>query len=180
MLFLGLNVKISDLSDQLTSDVSDLLNSSGYVLVRAKKMGGDKYPVLQIMIERTDDAAITVSDCEIVTKLLDPLFSVHDPLPDAYNLEVSSPGLDRPLVTINDFHRFSGNTIKLRLSPPVNGRRRVEGVLQAISPQHTETITVITGDKQVIEINYQDIQDARIVITDEMIAAELKKREAVE
>jgi ribosome maturation factor RimP len=180
MLFLGLTVKISDLSDQLTSDISTLLHSSGYALVRVKKMGGDKYPLLQIMIERDDDASITVSDCEIVTKLLDPLFSVHDPLPDAYQLEVSSPGLDRPLLTINDFHRFCGNTIKMRFSPPINGRRKAEGVLQPISLENPEAIIVITSDQQIIAVNYKDIQDARIVITDAMIAAELKKRETAE
>jgi ribosome maturation factor RimP len=167
-------MRFSDLSDSLTTDIQDLLKSSGYVLVRAKKMGGERHPTLQIMMDRADGAPITVEDCEAVNRLLDPLFSVHDPWPEAYQLEVSSPGLDRPLILPEDFVRFVGQRVKVRVSPPLEGRRKFEGLLDsATTPQ---TIVIVLDDKTPWSVPYDILQEARIVITDEMIAEEMKKR----
>ena len=120
-------MRLSDLSDTLTADIQDLLKSAGYGLVRAKKMGGQRHPTLQIMMDRLDGAPITVEDCEAVNRLLDPLFSVHDPWPEPYQLEVSSPGLDRPLILPQDFVRFVGQRVKVRLSPPHRRPPQVRG-----------------------------------------------------
>lgn len=167
-------MRLSDLSDALTADIQDLLKSAGYALVRAKKMGGQRHPTLQIMMDRLDGAPITVEDCEAVNRLLDPLFSVHDPWPEAYQLEVSSPGLDRPLILPQDFMRFVGQRIKVRLSPPLEGRRKLEGLLET---EATPEVIVIRLDDQTLwRVPYDVVQEARIVITDAMIAEEMKKR----
>lgn len=167
-------MRLSDLSDALTADIQDLLKSAGYALVRAKKMGGQRHPTLQIMMDRLDGAPITVEDCEAVNRLLDPLFSVHDPWPEAYQLEVSSPGLDRPLILPQDFMRFVGQRIKVRLSPPLEGRRKLEGLLETETTP--EVIVIRLDDQTEWRVPYDVVQEARIVITDAMIAEEMKKR----
>src|ERR1700716_610712 len=110
--------------------VEPVLIDSGYQLVRVKVSGLDGCTV-QIMAERPD-GTMKVEDCETVSRALSPVLDVADPIDRAYRLEVSSPGLDRPLVRRSDFERFAGHSIKIEMAIPVEGRRRFRGVLLGV------------------------------------------------
>src|SRR5215510_15886991 len=107
-----------------------VLGGMGYRLVRVKVSGLDGCTV-QIMAERPD-GTMTVEDCEEVSRALSPVLDVADPVDRAYRLEVSSPGLDRPLVRRSDFVRFAGHQLKLEMAVAIDGRRRFRGVLLGV------------------------------------------------
>jgi ribosome maturation factor RimP len=104
-----------------------VLGGMGYRLVRVRISGLDGCTV-QIMAERPD-GTMTVEDCERVSRALSPMLDVADPIDRAYRLEVSSPGLDRPLVRLSDFQRFAGHHVKVEMAIAIDGRRRFRGVL---------------------------------------------------
>jgi ribosome maturation factor RimP len=106
------------------------LIASGYRLVRVKVSGLDGCTV-QIMAERPD-GTMKVEDCEIVSRALSPVLDVSDPIDRAYRLEVSSPGMDRPLVRRSDFERFAGHELKVEMAVAINGRRRFRGLLLGV------------------------------------------------
>src|SRR4051812_16051368 len=110
--------------------VEPVLIASGYRLVRVRVSGLDGCTV-QIMAERPD-STMKVEDCEIVSRALSPVLDVSDPIDRAYRLEVSSPGMDRPLVRRSDFERFAGHELKVEMAVALNGRRRVPGLLPGV------------------------------------------------
>lgn len=107
------------------------VEAMGYELVRVQLSGGQR-PTLQIMAERSDGAAMTVEDCADISRAVSALLDVEDPLPGAYTLEVSSPGIDRPLTRLKDFERFAGFEARLETKAPVDGRKRFRGFLAGI------------------------------------------------
>lgn len=107
------------------------VEAMGYELVRVQLSGGQR-PTLQIMAERSDGAAMTVEDCADISRAVSALLDVEDPLPGAYTLEVSSPGIDRPLTRLKDFERFAGYEARLETKAPVDGRKRFRGFLAGI------------------------------------------------
>ncbi len=113
--------------------VEPVLGGMGYRLVRVKISGLDGC-TLQIMAERAD-GTMTVEDCEAVSRALSPVLDVADPIERAYRLEVSSPGLDRPLVRRSDFERFAGHQVKIELATAIDGRRRFRGLLLGVDGQ---------------------------------------------
>ena len=130
----------------------------GYELVRVVVSGRHR-PTLQVMAERVDRAPMTVEDCEAISRAISAKLDVEDPLPEAYTLEVSSPGIDRPLVKAADYARFAGHVAKMECREPVAGQRRFTGrILSA-----TET-----GE---VELPIPSITRAKLVLTDELIRA---------
>ena len=130
----------------------------GYELVRVVVSGRHR-PTLQVMAERVDRAPMTVEDCEAISRAISAKLDVEDPLPEAYTLEVSSPGIDRPLVKAADYARFAGHVAKMECREPVAGQRRFTGrILSA-----TET-----GE---VELPIPAITRAKLVLTDELIRA---------
>ena len=117
-----------DLLKRIEAIIEEPLTARGYTVVRVQLSGGIR-KVLQIMVERLDEAAITVDDCTTVSRLVSVLMDVQDPIKDSYTLEVSSPGLERPLVKLKDFERFSGQMVQVTTHQPVNGRKRFQGRL---------------------------------------------------
>src|SRR5437899_10979938 len=107
-----------------------VLDGIGYRLVRIKISGLDGCTV-QIMAERPD-GTMTIEDCEIVSRTLSPVLDVADPIERAYRLEVSSPGIDRPLVRRSDFERYAGNLVKIEMAVAHQGRKRFRGLLQGV------------------------------------------------
>src|SRR5215217_4869524 len=99
----------------------------GYRLVRLMQTGGQHRPTLQVMAERRDDAAMTVEDCAQISRSVSALLDVADPIAGAYMLEVSSPGIDRPLVRPEDYDRFAGLEARIDLARPIDGRKRFRG-----------------------------------------------------
>jgi ribosome maturation factor RimP len=146
----------------------------GFALVRVKLFGGRRQ-VLQVMMERSDGGDVSVEDCASASRAISPLLDVYDPLDGAYQLEVSSPGIDRPLTRDADFERFAGFLAKVELEEAVEGRRRFRGVLLGLAKDGTVRLSV---DGNNLEIPLNAIQSAKLVLTDELIAAHQADRRA--
>lgn len=142
------------------------LSVMGYALVRVR-VSGDQRRTLQIMLERVDGAQITVEDCTEASYQISAVMDVHDPIAEAYRLEVSSPGIDRPLTRAEDFTRYAGFETKLEASPPVDGRKRFRGVLHGV--EGDAAVMEVEGERY--QIPLQSIANARLVMSDALIAA---------
>ena len=146
--------------------VTPSLEAMGYRLVRVSMTGGQR-ATLQVMAERLDGAAMTVEDCADISRSLSALLDVADPIAGAYTLEVSSPGIDRPLVRREDFQRFAGFEAKVELSEPVEGRRRFRGRVLGIEG---DAVRLLVGTAT-LELPFAAIARAKLVLTDELIRA---------
>ncbi|OIR09181.1 ribosome maturation factor RimP [mine drainage metagenome] len=155
------------IEDRIAALIAPSLESMGYELVRVQ-LQGQKRPVLQIMAERADRAPMTVEDCADISRSVSALLDVDDPISDAYTLEVSSPGIDRPLTRRQDYERFSGFEAKIETQRPVDGRKRFRGRLLGIDASEQVRLGQEDGD---LLIPYADIHRAKLVLTDDLIAA---------
>jgi ribosome maturation factor RimP len=142
------------------------LGAMGYRVVRVVVTSGRR-PTLQVMAERLDDAAMTVEDCAAISHSVSALLDVADPIAGAYTLEVSSPGIDRPLVRAEDYDRFSGYQAKIELSEPVGGRKRFRGRLLGVADGEIRLATD-TGEAR---LPLGAVARAKLVLTDDLIAA---------
>jgi len=146
-----------------------LLQDMGLRLVRVKMSG----PTLQIMAERPD-GTFTIEDCEKVSRAISPILDVEDVVPTRYHLEVSSPGIDRPLVRASDFETWKGHETKIEMAVPVAGRKRFRGELEGY---HDGEVRLYIDDPQVgnepllVGVPFADIATAQLVLTDELIEA---------
>jgi ribosome maturation factor RimP len=146
-----------------------VLESMSLRLVRVRMTGS----TVQIMAERAD-GTFSIDDCEQVSRALSPLLDVADIISGRYHLEVSSPGIDRPLVRATDFERWAGHEIKLDMAVPQAGRKRFKGVLEGYSEGEVRLfIDNPAGgtEKILIGVPFADIGEAKLVLTDELIAA---------
>lgn len=142
-----------------------VISGLGYETVRILTIG-QANPTLQIMIDKLDGSEIVVDDCAKVSRAVSEVLDEADPIKDRYNLEVSSPGLDRPLTKIAHFKRFAGNEVKIETSVAVDGRKRFKGILKAVDDQN-QIVVDVEGAEYVIP--FDDIAKAKIVITDELL-----------
>lgn len=157
---------------QVMRMIAPALRDLGYDLVRVKIMGSKERPTLQIMAEpvAAEDGTrrpMGVEDCTIVSRNLSALLDVEDPITSAYVLEVSSPGIDRPLTRPVDFHRFAGFDAKLELITAVDGRRRFRGRLLEM----TDGLIRMHVEGQDIEVPLDSVRRAKLVLSDELLAA---------
>lgn len=154
----------------VTERIADLitpsLEANGFELVRVMLTGGDR-PTLQIMADRTDETPITVDDCADISRVVSAILDVEDPVKGAYTLEVSSPGIDRPLVRRKDFERFAGFEAKVETAAPVDGRRRFRGRLLGVEGDDVR----LALDDGEAAIPLSAIDRAKLVMTDELLAA---------
>ena len=151
------------LQDLLEPVITDL----GYAVVRILTIG-QKNPTLQIMIDRLDGKDITVEDCATVSRAVSAVLDEKDPIKDRYSLEVSSPGLDRPLTKIEHFKRFSGYEARIETAVEVEKRKRFKGVLGNVDEQNRVHIDVDGTD---YAIAFDDISKAKLILTDELLQA---------
>ena len=160
--------------------VEPVLIASGYRLVRVKVSGLDGCTV-QIMAERPD-GTMKVEDCEIVSRALSPVLDVSDPIDRAYRLEVSSPGMDRPLVRRSDFERFAGHELKVEMAVAINGRRRFRGLLLGVQGEtaRIRRSDVAPGEEGEVVLPIEDMSEAKLVLTDALIAESLRRGKAAE
>ncbi|TWC01038.1 ribosome maturation factor RimP [Bradyrhizobium macuxiense] len=157
-----------------------VLQGMGYRLVRIK-VSGDAGCTVQIMAERPD-GSMQLEDCEAISRALSPVLDVADPIERAYRLEISSPGIDRPLVRRSDFERYTGHLVKIEMAVPHQGRKRFRGLLAGVEgnavrvkrddPRPTEDAEVL--------LVMEDISDARLVLTDELIEESMRRGKAAE
>jgi ribosome maturation factor RimP len=153
----------------------------GYRLVRVKISGLDGCTV-QIMAERPD-GTMTVEDCEAVSRALSPVLDVADPIDRPYRLEVSSPGMDRPLVWRSDFARFAGHRIKVDMATAIDGRRRFRGVLLGVEDDaaRLRRDDAAPGEAdEVVLLPIEEMAEAKLVLTDSLIAESLRRGKAAE
>ncbi len=141
------------------------LLTRGYRIVRIQ-LQGSKRKTLQIMIEHIDGRDVTVDDCALVSTTVSVLLDVDDSIHESYILEISSPGLDRPLITKNDFKRFAGSMIKIELKLPYQGSRRFKGLLLGVEGDLVKI--ELDPQKEVAEFAFSDIQRAKLIPDYEM------------
>lgn len=164
-------VRESGLDARIAEIVEPVANDLGYRLVRVRMSGRDGL-TLQIMAERPD-GEMTIADCETLSEAVSPALDVDDPIDRAYNLEVSSPGIDRPLVRRSDFARWQGHEAKLELNVGIDGRRRFRGILGPVSGDAVEVEIEAEGGPAKLALPLDDMDDARLVLTDRLIDAAL-------
>jgi len=162
----------SVLESEIERAIAPSLEAMGYAVVRVKLMG-NRRPTLQIMAERRDGVAMHVDDCADISRAVSALLDVADPIGGAYTLEVSSPGIERPLTRAADFARFAGGPVVVEAGRPIDGRRRFKGVLLGLAG---DTVRLAVGDDEVV-IPLAEIKAARLA-PDEIVAAASEKRES--
>jgi ribosome maturation factor RimP len=157
---------MQQVTDRVAALISGPLEALGYELVRVQLSGGDR-PVLQIMAERADGVGMTVDDCADISRSVSALLDAEDPIAGAYTLEVSSPGIDRPLTRPRDFERFAGFDARIETQQPIAGRRRFKGRLLGLE----DGVVSLVVDEDTVHLPIEAIAKARLVLTDELIAA---------
>ena len=151
-----------------------VIEDMGFELVRLRLQGG-KTATLQIMADRPD-GGINVDDCAEISTMVSATLDVEDPIEDKYNLEVSSPGIDRPLTRLKDFATFEGYDAKLETSTPIDGRKRFSGTLAGVEGEDVLINIDVGGETQTIGLNFDWLSDAKLMLTDELIAEMLRQK----
>ena len=140
----------------------------GYDLVRVAMIGGASDPTLQIMAERPDTRQLDLADCERISRDLSHILDLSDPIEGSYRLEVSSPGIDRPLTRLRDYEDWAGYEARLHLAEPHEGRKNFTGTLQGTEE---EQILILAKDGQAHALPFSEIASAKLLLTDKLINA---------
>jgi len=168
-------IRDTGIDARVAAIVGPVLRAIGFRLVRVR-LSGQNGLTLQIMAER-DDGSMTVEDCEEVSRAISPVLDVEDPIDKAYHLEISSPGIDRPLVRAGDFADAVGHLAKMETDVIVAGRKRFRGRITACdeSGVTVESDKAAYGEEPVATIPFNALSDARLILTDELIRDALQK-----
>jgi ribosome maturation factor RimP len=155
--------------------VEPVIEDLGFNLVRVKVTGTNGCTV-QIMAERPD-GTMSVDDCETVSRAISPVLDLEDPITTAYYLEISSPGIDRPLVRASDFERWTGYDAKIEMAVPVAGRKRFRGFLRGVDDGTVavELPDVKEGEERIARLSLGDLGEAHLVLTDDLIRESLRR-----
>ena len=158
--------------------VEPAIQDLGFDLVRVRVTGANGCTV-QIMAERPD-GTMSVDDCETVSRAISPLLDLEEPVSQAYHLEVSSPGIDRPLVRASDFERWTGYDAKLEMAVPLNGRKRFRGLIRGVDDGmvSVELPNVKPGEERLVRLPLADLGEARLVLTDDLVRESLRRGSA--
>ena len=159
-------------TNEIARIVEPSLEATGYRLVRVALTNGQR-PTLQVMAERRDEAAMTVDDCADISRSVSALLDVADPIAGAYTLEVSSPGIDRPLTRPEDYDRFAGFEARIDLSAPLDGRKRYRGRLLGRAGDCVR----LAGEGGEARLPLAGIARAKLVLTDDLLALAQRKPE---
>ncbi len=165
---------------RVSSAAAPVLQQMGYRLVRIR-ISGEAGCTVQIMAERPD-GTMQIEDCEAISRALSPVLDIADPIERAYRLEISSPGIDRPLVRRSDFERYAGHLVKIEMEVAHEGRKRFRGTLNGVEG---DAVRLRRDDTQANEdadvlLTMEDIAEARLVLTDELIAESMRRGKAAE
>ena len=160
---------------RVSAVAAPVLHGMGYRLVRIK-ISGEAGCTVQIMAERPD-GSMQIEDCEAISRALSPVLDIADPIDRAYRLEISSPGIDRPLVRRSDFERFTGHLVKVEMAVAHDGRKRFRGTISGVEGDavRLRRDDVKASDEVNVSLTMEDIAEARLVLTDELVA-ELMRR----
>jgi ribosome maturation factor RimP len=166
------------LSARVATIVEPVIEQLGYRLVRVRVSGAEGCTV-QIMAERPD-GSMTVEDCEAVSRALSPVLDVADPIDRAYRLEISSPGIDRPLVRKSDFERYAGHVARIETAMPIQGRKRFRGTLMGTEGEaaRIRRDDATEGEEAEILLPIEEMSEARLVLTDQLVAEALRREKS--
>ena len=181
--------RVADHEARLTEDsgvagavgrlIEPALEALGFRLVRVRISAMNGCTV-QIMAERPD-GSMGIDECEAVSRAISPLLDVDDPVGGAYNLEISSPGIDRPLVRRSDFEKWTGYQARIEMARPAAGRKRFKGYLRGVtgSAVKLERIDAKPDEDNLVELPFADIDDAHLILTDDLIRESLRRDKAL-
>ena len=153
---------------ELTRLIEPAAKAEGLELVRVKMMGGKSDPTLQVMAERPDTRQLTLEDCARLSRRLSELLDEADPIEDAYRLEVSSPGIDRPLTRLKDFEDWKGHEAKISLAQAQDGRKQFTGDLIGVEG---DTILIDVQNVGETRLPFDMVHSAKLLMTDRLIEA---------
>ena len=156
--------EIAGLGQRIEPEVKSL----GYDLVRVAMIGGTSDPTLQVMAERPDTRQLDLSDCEAISRRLSEWLDANDPIEGGYRLEVSSPGIDRPLTRLKDYADWKGHEARLHLADPHEGRKNFTGTLQGTEG---DEVLILTKTGEAHALRFSEIASAKLVLTDKLINA---------
>lgn len=168
------------LAARVAAIAEPVLENLGYRLVRVRISGSDGCTV-QVMAERPD-GTMTIDDCENASRALSPVLDVADPVERAYRLELSSPGIDRPLVRRSDFDRYAGQMVKIEMAAAIEGRRRFRGILLGTDGDAARIRpgdVIATGNAEIL-LPIEEMSEAKLVLTDALVADALKRGKQAE
>jgi ribosome maturation factor RimP len=157
---------------RLAEIVTPVIEDLGFELVRIRLMGG-KTATLQIMAERPE-GGISVDECGEISTAVSAILDVEDPIVDEYTLEVSSPGIDRPLTRLKDFETFEGYEARIETDELIDGRRRFKGVLAGVEGDEV----LVNIEEGTVGLKFDWLSDAKLILTDELIREMLRQRKA--
>ncbi len=138
----------------------------GFALVRVKQMSGEDGPILQVMAERPDTRQLTIDDCAALSRALSDPLEEADPIKGGYRLEVSSPGIDRPLTRLTDFDDWAGHEARIALAEAVFGKKKLKGILLG---REGEAINIDVHGEGEMTFDYKNIHAAKLTLTDKLI-----------
>ena len=161
---------MADLIDTLTAMIEPEARALGFDLVRVAMFGGKDDLTLQVMAERPDTRQLTIDDCADLSRRISDLLDAADPIEEAYRLEVSSPGIDRPLTRIKDFADWAGHEARITLAEKRDGQKQFRGTLLGVADTG-DAVMIRARDGQNATLPFADIADAKLVMTDKLIAA---------
>lgn len=155
-----------DPADRIERLIRPTAEAMGFDLIRVQILGQQRFR-LQIMAERLVDGSMTIDDCAELSRAISPILEVEDPLATAYTLEVSSPGIDRPLVRLEDFEKYAGFEARIELKHAVGNRRRFQGKLMGTDARN---VRLSVGDEEVT-LAFDDVRRAKLMLTTELLEA---------
>ncbi|MBT0957660.1 ribosome maturation factor RimP [Alphaproteobacteria bacterium KMM 3653] len=161
----------SQIDRRMAEILTPVIEDLGFELVRVRLMTGSKTKTLQIMAERPE-GGIEVDDCATISTAVSAVLDVEDPVEDAFTLEVSSPGIDRPLTRLKDFATWAGYEAKLETAELIDGRRRFKGALAGVEDNEV----LIEIEEGTIGLDFEWLTEAKLVLTDELIRDVLRAR----
>ncbi len=158
---------------QISALIEPAIADLGYDLIQVRLIGSQKLQTLQVMAENPKTGKLDLNGCTAISRSISAILDVEDPIASAYQLEVSSPGMDRPLVKAADFEKYTGSKISLETDVPLeDDQKRFKGVLKSFAD---DMITLALDDDKDIKIEIENVVKARLVVTDEMVRAALKQ-----
>jgi ribosome maturation factor RimP len=165
---------------RVSAVAAPVLQGMGYRLVRIR-ISGEAGCTVQIMAERPDGSML-IDDCETISRALSPVLDIADPIDRAYRLEISSPGIDRPLVRRSDFERYTGHLVKIEMAVAHQGRKRFRGTLEGVEGDcvHLHRDDARAAEAADVVLVMEDIAEARLILTDELVAESMRRGKAAE
>ena len=157
---------MKSIAEKIEALIAPSITDMGFELVQVKLLEGRSGQTLQIMAERPD-GSMSLDDCAMISRQISAALDVEDAITAAYRLEVSSPGIDRPLIRLTDYVTYAGHAAKIETALPINGRKRFAGSLKAVEGSNV----IITVDNKDHALPFIDIQSGKLVLTDALIKA---------